>query len=574
MSNRKRASVVQRSTLLNTPLPSATKTYTVISHGAIINTALKLFGEKGFEVVNEKYKCNNTAQVAQGELTIKYGDDPDMQMAFIFANSYDKSMRFKSAIGGHVLVNQTSVIGEMMSWSRKHTGTADIEAANAIEKQIENAELYFKELVSNKDAMKHITLSVKQFAELLGVLYIEQGLLTTEQIAIVRHEFKKPSVKYNTPGDSLWTLYNHILIALSKSHPRTWMDQQKLVHFHLVDVFNLSEFDNETNPLLPVETLIEADAAELDVEPTNQLNLVEQITAVEEAGLKNIADATPEVEKIITQKSFVLPGYKPVVEPVQSEVKTEVPAEPAIEMEPEMVETPIEEISETGIVISKADVLQLHPEAEVGSHILLGDDSFEIIHEDETNFFIAASDFVVEKESAPAPVSKESEIDTVRISQEDILNMEPDAGLGTMIEIEGYVLQIIDVDDDQFVLKQVEVESVINTPTTEAETIEETTLSETELMDIEEDEEWELNNMVPIQKPTEDEEEPALDDDTVQTIISQELYDLYGSLQEFKYELVNEQYNVTLKTGEVVVLLKQEIDNRKKALHEYNNKFG
>ena len=53
-------------------------------------------------------------------------------------------------------------------------------------------------------------------------------------------------------------------------------------------------------------------------------------------------------------------------------------------------------------------------------------------------------------------------------------------------------------------------------------------------------------------------------DDAIRTIISEELYELYGSVQEFTYEIRDRQYNVKLKTGEIVVLLKSEIDSRVK----------
>ena len=290
-----RAGTVARNILVDAALPMATETYTVISHGSIINNTMKALHAAGFQVVDEVYKCNSGAQVAQGLFKIQHGDDPDMGMMFAFANSYDKSMRFKCAIGGFIHANEMSVIsGNIMSYGRKHTGTADDEVAETIQEQIDNAEAYFTQLVADKEAMKNITLTERQFAELLGVLYMEYGILTGEQMGIIKREFKKPSFNYTTAPDSLWTLYNHILVALDKSHPRTWMDQQKVVHFHLLTEYNLSEFDEEqtTDDVETPETEKVTDHAEPQSNP-NQLDLAKQAEAVEETGAENISHVEP-----------------------------------------------------------------------------------------------------------------------------------------------------------------------------------------------------------------------------------------------------------------------------------------
>jgi hypothetical protein len=112
-------------------------------------------------------------------------------------------------------------------------------------------------------------------------------------------------------------------------------------------------------------------------------------------------------------------------------------------------------------------------------------------------------------------------------------------------------------------------------------------------LDLEEDKDWEKMGMVPI-GPTKvieenDKGEPLMSatpvivdyseekkeeeiaaetleklNDPIRTVISQEVYDLYGAMQEYEYELVDGQYNVTLSTGEVFVLLQSEIDRRVK----------
>ena len=90
-------------------------------------------------------------------------------------------------------------------------------------------------------------------------------MLSGEQLRVVKKEFEKPSYNYTTDDNSLWTLYNHILVGLSKCHPRTWMEQQKVVHLHLMAEYKLTKFDDE----------------EVPVKDPNQLDMMDAIAEVE-----------------------------------------------------------------------------------------------------------------------------------------------------------------------------------------------------------------------------------------------------------------------------------------------------
>lgn len=672
----KRTGIVTRSTLVTAPLPEATDTYTVISHGSIINHTLRLLNEKGFQVVDEIYKCSENAQIALGIFKIQYDQDPDMAMMFAFANSYNKSMRFKCAIGGYVYANNASVVsGNMMNWGRKHTGTADEEAANTIETQIENAEAYFKQLVQDKEAMKNVTLTTTQFAELLGILYLEDEVLTAEQLRIIKAEFKKPSYHYAGPSDSLWTLYNHILVALAKSHPRTWMDQQKVVHFKLLDRFNLTQFDeddadvddapspttnesgymqpvnsapveyvNHPDPMNPVKVMYDHDTPTVN---PNQMDLAKQAEAVEEMGVSNISELKPEQEEVVAKKALpILPGYRVGTEPdvVEKNDAGEVIAsahtriidfsdvnhmtdeqlaaqypksfEDCLEnLDPESVETlteaefqerygldqiqevesggipfteaVLEEVLETDIFMSREDLLSIDPDAAVDGVILLMDEPYEIIragvqHGRDGFFLRKINDEDIIEETAPI---QELPANATLIKQEDLLEIYPDAVVGSTVEIEGFIMDIHSIQGNQFVMVPGTLAEGETPWHEEPEVSAEKTVQD---MDAEEDEDWEKHGMKPvdpskyvagidpISENNEDvtifkvEEEDISEaitladkqQDAIRTVISQELYDLYGTIPEYNFILEDGQYNVTLSTGEVVVLLQQEIDSR------------
>lgn len=236
----KRVSIITKDYLKAAPLPTATSSYTVIPHDYIITNVENELKAAGLEIEKELYKATIDANIASGALLLKQGEDQDMRMLFTWANSYDKTMRFKCAIGGYLPEPNSCIIpANMASWDRKHTGNADAEALDTIKHQISNAGTYYNQLVQDKENMKGITLTKTRAGELLGVIFLEHGLLTSEQMNIIKSEYKKPSFKYSAPVDSLWTFYCHIIYSLQKAHPKTWLDQQRLIHFYLCDGFGI-----------------------------------------------------------------------------------------------------------------------------------------------------------------------------------------------------------------------------------------------------------------------------------------------------------------------------------------------
>lgn len=271
----KRANTTTHEYLIKASLPEATDTYTVISHGAIIDKVREVLASKGLEIQRELYRCNEGAQVAQGIYHLNYGDDPDLGMMFAWSNSYDKSMRFKCSIGGYVHASLATVIGgNMATFGRKHTGTADQEVFDQIEEQINNAEEYFKQLIMDKEIMKNILAPEQLRAEFMGRAYYMNELVTGEQLGIVKTEFRKPSFEYSGITDSLWEMYNAIIFALQKSHPRTWMDQQRMIHYLICKDFNVG------NPVLHIE---ESKPENIIADNPNQLNIIDAIKEAEQS---------------------------------------------------------------------------------------------------------------------------------------------------------------------------------------------------------------------------------------------------------------------------------------------------
>lgn len=289
----KRAITTTKEFLKAAPLPTYEgDTYTVIPHEFVINETLNNLGAQGFKIKNEIYRCNQNANIAQGVYHLDYADDPDMGMMFAWSNSYDKSMRFKCAIGAYVFVCANGMLrGDMGSWGRKHTGSADQETIENIQFQIGKAKQYYKQLVHDKETMKDIIVSDTVRAQLVGRLYFEEDLLNSEQLSIIKQQIQCPKYEYNADKKSLWTLYNHITYSLRASHPKSWLDSQRLVHWFFTQEYNIQLLDiqeeqpNEITGITP-ETIVINEPIQVVEEvptlgPNKQLDLLDVINEIE-----------------------------------------------------------------------------------------------------------------------------------------------------------------------------------------------------------------------------------------------------------------------------------------------------
>jgi hypothetical protein len=267
--------------LENAPLPSHGDTYTVIPHRDVIENTLNMLNASGFEVERELYRANVNANVAQGVYHIKPSNpfddkiksESELGMMFAWTNSYDKSTRFQCAIGGYVMVCYNGMVaGDMMSFARKHTGSADYEIRMQISNQIKNAEKYYKRIIDDRDSLRKVDLTMKEQAELLGRLYAQEEILDVSQLVTVKEEMLKPSYDYQADQENAWAFYNHVTHALKKSHPRSWLsDSQKFHEFIVGDL--LSQMGIVTKDT----------TEEIEEVSENQLDLFDKEVEVQEA---------------------------------------------------------------------------------------------------------------------------------------------------------------------------------------------------------------------------------------------------------------------------------------------------
>ena len=364
--------------LTSVALPTHAESYTVISHEFIINHTMEQLALHGFTVADEKYRANSDGSIAQGIYYLNYTKDPEVGMMFAWSNSYNKQMRFKCGIGGYVFICMNGVVtGDMGSYSRKHFGTADTDTINTIIDQISNADTYFDQILSDKDTMKKITLTERKQAELLGILYAEYEILTTEQMSTVKQQMDKSSYDYNCEVNSLWAFYNHVTYALKKSHPKDWMEDQRKLHLFISMEFDLLNYSDDAE-------LVTVDELEFNYgEPENQLNILTEIEkAEEEAEFIQRAKDIDEFENFMANEMGETVVYEdpagntfevPVIEDITIHIESDAEYNArvaAIEGEPELELPTTDQIIFEGL--KAADEAKAEKEKTIDASDLIG----------------------------------------------------------------------------------------------------------------------------------------------------------------------------------------------------------
>jgi len=214
--------------LRNVALPQATKSYTPIAHGDIIDEVREALKLGGFAVKSELYKAEQKGEVAAGFMEISDNSlDEDMAMTFNWTNSYNKMLRFSCGIGGLIYDNNVPFVSRdaQVNWARKHTGTAKEESTNVINQMISQAVHHFAKIVDMKNRFKAIVIDREEYSKLMGLLFFDKDILGIEQSTQIRNEYNNPSFDYSGKG-TLWEVYKMIMFGVKEQSPKTWYKQQ------------------------------------------------------------------------------------------------------------------------------------------------------------------------------------------------------------------------------------------------------------------------------------------------------------------------------------------------------------
>jgi len=216
--------------LIATPLPQQTRSYKPVSNQQLIDLTLEGIEKSGFVLDKELYSFANDGNQSNGRYVIKSVSDNEMSLMVGWQNSYDKSLSLKFAVGAHIFIcSNGSVVGDMGTFKKKHVGEVQVFAPEKIREYISNAGELFRTMQLDKERMKEVEMTKRTSAELVGRMFLEENIITSTQLNIIKREMENPSYDYKADG-SLWQLYNHTTHALKETHPSLWFKQHAEVH--------------------------------------------------------------------------------------------------------------------------------------------------------------------------------------------------------------------------------------------------------------------------------------------------------------------------------------------------------
>lgn len=221
---------ITKQQLIDTVVPTQTRTYKPVSHGQLIDLTANALKEAGLIVAEEKYSSARNGNVANAKYVISNLSDSEMQLQIAWQNSYDKSLSLKFAIGARVFIcGNGSVSGDMGSFKKKHQGSVQEFTPAAIAEYISRAGDVFKRMQTERELMKQAILTDEQRAELIGRAYILEEFISSTELNIIVRELKRPSFYYGASG-SIWELYQYFTYAMKQIHPSLWMENHVKAH--------------------------------------------------------------------------------------------------------------------------------------------------------------------------------------------------------------------------------------------------------------------------------------------------------------------------------------------------------
>lgn len=228
---------MDKNKLYSIPVPTPTASYSPVSHKNVIEHIYEQLDKHSLQAKNEQFIAGRFGQQLIGYMDINSGDS-EMGMRLAFRNSYDKSMSVAFVAGSSVWICGNGMISGEFNFLRKHTGSVNHELSEKIKKTIDELEAHFNTMKAHAAEMKSIVLTKTQSAELIGRMFIEEEVITSTQMNIIKKQLEKPEYsEFKDP--TLWSLYNHVTYSLKEAHPTNYINQHQDLHKFVENEFSL-----------------------------------------------------------------------------------------------------------------------------------------------------------------------------------------------------------------------------------------------------------------------------------------------------------------------------------------------
>ena len=218
--------LVEEDFLRNVQVPTQERIYKPISYGNIVDTIELVLDKANIPVSNRKFLAAKKGNQATIHYSLNLFDDKEQQFQLVAQNSYDKSLSFKFVMGSEIIACSNGLLRSNRDtiFKKKHVGEIQTLAPEKIYEFIYNTAEEFNMYISYRELLKNYDLNKSAVHSLVGKLFLDEQIVNTDQLNILKREIMSPSYNYGTDGKSAWDFYNHVTASLRSSHPSNWVN--------------------------------------------------------------------------------------------------------------------------------------------------------------------------------------------------------------------------------------------------------------------------------------------------------------------------------------------------------------
>tara|TARA_R110000744_G_scaffold16682_6_gene45786 strand:- start:3491 stop:4258 length:768 start_codon:yes stop_codon:yes gene_type:complete len=228
------------------PVPERTPTYTPVPHGDFIHTVQAVAGDllHDHTLADASYVLANEGSRMFGVLTWEETSNvipselPDhpvaqtndtVRMSAAIRNSYDRSMAAGLGLGGSVMCCSNLMLsGSLATFKFKHTGDVLQRLRTSILDALYDARLQFANTQRDAQRMREITVDDRDVWQLLGLLFGEKTLTSTQFLQAHRNWTTPPQEAF--AGRTAFSAYNACNDALKSAPPHRALQSHVQLH--------------------------------------------------------------------------------------------------------------------------------------------------------------------------------------------------------------------------------------------------------------------------------------------------------------------------------------------------------
>ena len=265
--------------LCSIPVPVFTDGYIIRTHAEIMNGIEANLTKLGYTIKETMYKSTADGKLAHGVYYLEDDEDPEIGRMITWVNCYTKQFKYRTTAGVYLKSNKAVMSFSSDKYLKKYSGLVE---------EIKHLTTLFDNALDYKTGMQEINLGVAAQSHILGSLFVEYNVLTTEQASALKATM--------TDEQSMWDIYSNVGEVLLKSHCKDWIRNQSLVNYYFSNILEETQTKIVATLTEGLDEIEVSDPLEDNYgQPENQTNILTQIEEFSRAQLAGVK--VPEAEE-------------------------------------------------------------------------------------------------------------------------------------------------------------------------------------------------------------------------------------------------------------------------------------